>query len=528
MQKKTILRISLFSAALAAGALLRLPGLSHRPMHADEAVHALQFGDLLDRGVFVYDPLEYHGPSLILFTAVPAWTMGEKSLDRTDETTFRIVPVFFGLMSILILVMLKRGMGTPWFLAAAFWTAVSTPLVFYSRYYIHESLLVFFTFSALVSGYRYLSSRAWYWALGFGFSMGLMHATKETCVIVWLTAAVAGALVYLHSFLIKKADSVHAGKIPLAHVLIAVVSAAVVSVLLFSSFFRNPEGVADSIHAFIFYLKRTSAASVHDHSWGYYFRLMLPRHDAGKPVWTEIPVMLLACVGGISAFRKRASGTVDYRLARFIVFYTVILFLVYSAIPYKTPWCALGFYHGLVLLAGLGTIVLWTSVKNNFQKTITGIFLIILCGVVVRQSILLNGRYDSDPGNPWVYAQTSPDVFQMIRAVDEAADAAPDRRRTHVDVVMTGHGYWPLPWYFRKLENVGWYDHIPDTGSVAAVVVIATELEAEWVRALYDKPRSVKWPFYIPLWKEPLCLRPGVEVEGYARTDIIQTGKLKY
>jgi hypothetical protein len=29
-----------------------------------------------------------------------------------------------------------------------------------------------------------------------------------------------------------------------------------------------------------------------------------------------------------------------------LAFYTLILLALYSAIPYKTPWCLLGFLHG--------------------------------------------------------------------------------------------------------------------------------------------------------------------------------------
>jgi predicted membrane-bound mannosyltransferase len=32
----------------------------------------------------------------------------------------------------------------------------------------------------------------------------------------------------------------------------------------------------------------------------------------------------------------------------------VVMTAVYAAIPYKTPWCVLGFLHALILLAGVG------------------------------------------------------------------------------------------------------------------------------------------------------------------------------
>jgi len=63
----------LILAATIVALALRLPRLALRPMHGDEAVHADKFGDLLESGVYAYDPNEYHGPTLNYLTLVPAW-----------------------------------------------------------------------------------------------------------------------------------------------------------------------------------------------------------------------------------------------------------------------------------------------------------------------------------------------------------------------------------------------------------------------------------------------------------------------
>ena len=82
---------------------LRLPQLTQRPMHTDEAVHAIKFGSLLEQGDYKYDKHEYHGPTLNYFTLIPAWIQSSQKLSEINETTLRIVPVFFGLMHILLL-----------------------------------------------------------------------------------------------------------------------------------------------------------------------------------------------------------------------------------------------------------------------------------------------------------------------------------------------------------------------------------------------------------------------------------------
>jgi len=65
---------------------------------------------------------------------------------------------------VLLLLLLIDGLGTAAAVYAAVLTAISAAMVFYSRYYIQEMLLVCFTFGAIVSGYRYTQSKNIVWA----------------------------------------------------------------------------------------------------------------------------------------------------------------------------------------------------------------------------------------------------------------------------------------------------------------------------------------------------------------------------
>ena len=110
----------LILAATIVALALRLPRLGQRPMHGDEAVHAVKFEDLLEQGVYEYDPEEYHGPTLNYLTLIPAWLSGAESLAQVTEFTLRIVPVFFGVCLVLLLLLVIDGLGT----AAAVYAAV--------------------------------------------------------------------------------------------------------------------------------------------------------------------------------------------------------------------------------------------------------------------------------------------------------------------------------------------------------------------------------------------------------------------
>ncbi|MDH7570022.1 MAG: phospholipid carrier-dependent glycosyltransferase, partial [Armatimonadota bacterium] len=162
---------------VAAGALaLRLPRLGDRPMHGDEAVHAARFQQLWEEHAYAYDPNEFHGPTLYYATLPIVWVQGAHRLGETTESTFRLVPVLFGAGLIGLLWLLADALGRRAVLLAGVLTALSPAMLFYSRYYIQEMLLVFFTFGAIAAGWRYAWSRRLGWALLAGACLGLMHA----------------------------------------------------------------------------------------------------------------------------------------------------------------------------------------------------------------------------------------------------------------------------------------------------------------------------------------------------------------
>ena len=153
--------VSIWILAVAIGALaLRMPDLDRKVMHTDEAVQAVKFGDLLDNGRYVYDPVEYHGPTLYYFTLpVAKWTGVDRFADAT-EWTIRLVPVAFGVGLVLLLWLVMDGLSAPAAAFAAVLTAVSHAMVFYSRYYIQEMLLVSFTFGVIAFGWRCVRARS--------------------------------------------------------------------------------------------------------------------------------------------------------------------------------------------------------------------------------------------------------------------------------------------------------------------------------------------------------------------------------
>lgn len=508
-----------FTIAVFIGVGLRLPRLEQRPMHTDEAVHAIKFGQLLENGFYQYDPVEYHGPTLNYFTLIPAWSGGCQTLTTTSDTTLRLVPLFFGVVVILLLLLLVKDWGWSTVVAAAFLTALSPAMVFYSRYYIHEMLLVCFTFGAIASGFRYTRRKSILWAGCTGVFLGLMHATKETCIIAYGSIASAFVLTalmqyrYSDSFTLKNV-------INRKQLLIAVATALVVSILFFSSFLTYFQGIPDSVFTYLTYLNRAGHNPWHIHPWYYYIKILVfTRHTSG-PIWSEAFIVLMAMIGFVVALIKKESDMVPIHLLRFFAFYTFFLTLVYSIIPYKTPWSMLSCLQGMILLAAVGIVTLIRLQSKSFRWLLIMPVIVIALVHLGWQAYQLNYKYYADPVNPYVYAHTSNDIFPMAQRIEEIARVHPDGHNMQIQVIHPDNDYWPLPWYLRSFPNVGWWHNLDEIGQFAPVIIAPPQLEAALITRWYELPPPGQRDLYVPLFDTYLELRPTVELRGYLKQEL--------
>jgi uncharacterized protein (TIGR03663 family) len=513
----------LILAATIVALALRLPRLHQRPMHGDEAVHADKFGELLEDGIYTYDPYEYHGPTLNYLTLIPARLSSAEKLTEISEFTLRVVPVFFGVSLILLVLLIGRGLGLKAAAYAAVLTAISPAMVFYSRYYIQEMLLVSFTFCVIVFGYRYTLSRKIVWAILTGMSMGLMHATKETCIIPFVSMFLA--LVVMLLMKRPKESIVNAVKLirPL-HFFAFLAAFGITSALFFSSFLTNPNGILDSIRTYTTYFDRAGNNTLHIHPWYYYLKMLLYSRFFDGPIWTEALIIVLALVGFTAAVTKKGISCANIQLIRFLGFYTLIMTLVYSLIPYKTPWCMLGFLHGMILLAGVGAVVLVRLLPNVLPRLI--IICLILEGSLhlLWQSYLNSYEYYSDSRNPYVYAHPTDEIFTVVERIEEMARVHPDGYRMHIQIICPGKDYWPLPWYLRRFEydTIDWWESVDNSIASAPLIIASPEVEEALTNKLYNLTPFEERKMYLFLFDEPyyMWLRPKVKLLGFVREDL--------
>ncbi|MHC4122887.1 MAG: flippase activity-associated protein Agl23 [Planctomycetota bacterium] len=519
---KYFLKCCVLILAVTVGAVaLRIPQLHNRPMHCDEAVHAYKLGRLIEENHYRYDPWDCHGPTLNYFSLVPAWLSSIHTYIDLNEFTVRIVPVFFGVLLILLLLLLADALKIPVLLCAAVLTAVSPAFVFYSRYYVQEMLLVCFTFGLIAAGYRYTKSRNLFWAMLVGVFIGLMHATKETCIIAFLSILIALFLTFLTVPEYSRLRSNFFKLIKPAHLIIAFAVAVFISVLFYSSFFTYSRGVLDSILTYSTYFNRAGSDSLHIHPWYYYFKILLwPRYTAG-PVFSEAFIVLLAVIGLVFVIHGKFIRGIDANLVRFITFYTVIMTAFYSAIPYKTPWCLLGFFNGMILLAAFGTVSLLNVASKISTKSVIIIFFLAGCLHLTWQSYLANYKYYSDPRNPYIYAHPTMDIFDITERVEEIAHIHPDGFAMRVDVICTNDDYWPLPWYLRKFTNIAYLNFISRDIPSAEVIIASPDIQPPLMEKLYETLPPGEVNLYVPLFETSTKpFRPGVDIIGLVTKDL--------
>jgi len=504
--------------------VFRLPGLAERPMHGDEAVNAVKIGELIEGRGYRYDPHEYHGPTLNYFTLITAWLGGANSFVGLSETILRIVPVVLGLVLVLLVVPLRDALGYGAALLAAVFTALSPSMVFYSRYFIHELILVVFTAVLFTSGYHYFKSQKAGWAILAGMSLGLMHATKETFVIA-VGAIGFGVLVLLGS---RQKNGHWMGsvrQIKWQHVVFMIFSAVCVSILFFSSFFSHPQGIIDSITTYTTYVDRAES-SVHVQPWYFYFQLLFFYQFADGPVFTEWIILVLAVTGiGVAIFGDLPFGCSAF--VRFLAVFTLAMIMVYALIPYKTPWCLLGFYHGMQLLAGVGGMWLLQFGLKAVRVTTIVIMLLGLLHLG-QQAYAANFQYFADSRNPHIYGHTSVDVPVIADRIKSVVAIHEKRKATPIQVYCPGDDYWPLPWYLRGYQ-VEFGGVVSEQTTPAPVILIQPPMEEALMRKLYELPPPGQRELYMHLFYntedgtvDVMELRPSVELVGFVSRSLFE------
>ncbi len=479
---------------IATGAFLRFDDLSSRPFHADEATGARITAKRMEKEGGTFDPKHYHGP-LLADLAMPICRMqGETGWRDMSKGSLRTGTAVAGCLLLLVPLFWRRRLGDAPVLLAAALMATSPLLIYYSRMFIHEMWLVLFGMMTLVL----LTKRP---VAGLtGLMMALMFATKESFAISIIAWAAAGALLALENRkLLTRENWISGWQEHRKAIGISFAVAALVSLLFYTHGLRHPQGAVDAIRTYFVY----ETVEGHDKPFWYYLHLFAVPFKSGGVWWFGTPVVMLALAA--YAFTFLPSGSQGKKTIRFIAYASVFHVLIYSLIAYKTPWLACLPWAHVCVLAGCA---LWNVSKRPvvIRILISAIALAALF-TQLQQSRRAIGRYASDERNPFAYVPTRRDAEALETWLGQLrANAGSDKLEP---IAVVGSDYWPLPWYLRQFDQIGyWQSPAPEIIKLPLVFTLP-ETTAGVAELLKDS--------HMPL---PRGLRTGVPLHVFVRNDV--------
>lgn len=483
-------------AVVAVGAGLRIDALAKRPFHADEATGARITAQRMESGGGRFDPQHYHGPLLGVLAAPLCRMRGEYGWREMSKLSLRLLPVGAGVLLVMVPLLGRRRFGDAPMLLAAAVLATSPLLVYYSRMFIHEMLLVTAGMAALfflTSGWRLIVA---------GFLVGLMYATKETFAISMLAWTGAGICLLIgHRVRLGRKMLAESWQRLRAPLLAGMAVFTLTAGFLYTDAFRHPQGAIDAVRTFFVY----ENVEGHDKSAFYYLQLLAwPQKSAGL-WWFGTPVVMLALCGLAMSFRKDAMATHERSFVRFLGWSALFHFLVYSAIAYKNPWLACLPWAHVCLLAGFAFagFARWRVAP----RVVVGALAVFCVVTQFRQARAASERLASDARNPFAYVPTRRDVESLESWLARLREKSPAGMLEPVAVI--GADYWPLPWYLRAFEQTGYWSS-PPAELAGMPVVFAMPDAAEAVSGLLAETHAAL----------PRGLRPDVPVILYLRNDI--------
>lgn len=457
--------------AVLAGSALRLYNLTLNPLHHDEGVNGFFMLNLVRRGVYRYDPANYHGPSLY-YADLPFL-----KIFGLHTEMLRIEPVLFGIGVLLLLALgLPRLVGERAAFIATALAALSPGMVYISRYFIHEMMVVFFTLGLVLAVAHYLRTPGQTSFFLGTASAGFLFATKETAAPTVLMLLIAAGCTRL---VVQFWPLTAAGKRPgrdrrakreerkdrpekpapraatspkpegitpaerallphrdLAVILWGLVVFIGINVMLYSSFWTNKHGVYDALRALSFWTSTGDTAQKH----------ALTKYFAW--LWQEEgPILALGLAGAALAIFQRKNC-----FAMFCAWWSIGVLMMYSLVPYKTPWICVNMVLPLAIMAG----VAMDEISERIGAKVGSVIIAGLLVWVVAQSISLNFVHYDDERYAYVYAHTVRDVKNLLAAVRKLTKAS-GQTDPHIAVWVSDDAYWPLPWYLRNNPNAAFY-----------------------------------------------------------------------
>jgi uncharacterized protein (TIGR03663 family) len=553
----------------AIAAFLRFFMLELKPLHHDEGVNGYFLLELIRKGVYHYDPSNYHGPTLYFDTLVFTKLFG------TETFSIRASVAVFGVLLVFLTLFLRKYIGTIGSLTAALLLALSPGMVFISRYFIHEMLFVFFSLAIVVSIVYFIEGKP-----AGTFATVAMSFLLLVCFIVlpfgladifpnnnvWLRMCfflIEGVLVFFlmkmllawnegraaYLILASAATALFFGTKETAFITIGTMIIACFCVfawrkiytgligqitetwreptaLIFSNF-RNKLGengeavlmlmlvtvtfIYVGVLFFSSFFTYAEGVGKAFEAYSFWTKTGVKDHSYSwtkYAVWMskiEAPILVLSAIGGLISL-----ATARHRFAIFTTFWAFGLAAAYSLIPYKTPWLALSFIMPMCIIAGYGINEMLAN-KQVTIKAFGGFILAVAVGVLSYQTYDLNFlRYD-DEEMPYVYAHTKRGFHELISKIEYYAAKSGKGKDASIEIISDE--YWSMPWYMRDYPKAIFHGQVIDA-STSEMIVASDQKQKNELIERYEQ--HYKYVGTYPL-------RPGVDLILLVRRDLAET-----
>ncbi len=516
----------MFWTILLLATALRFFLLGIKPPHFDEGINGWFVDQMLKNGFYKYDPTNYHGPLhfYVLF-------LSQNLLGR-NLWALRLPVVLVSVASVWLVMRFDRVLPRDVARLAALAMAVSPGFIFYGRYSIHEVWLLLFSMMFMLGllGLWLHGTVDYLWYTGIGIAG--MILTKETYIIHLGCAAIAVPVLALSAWLPKQlrhlvgfvlsfwpeekltrlrdlliecreslaiTPVVDNGPVRqqwtgLDLAMVCLVGIAAI-IFFYSGTFFHWSGIKGLYQTFHAWFKTGHNGNGHEKPF-YYWLTLIARYE-----WPAC-VGLVLC-GFCQSFRNIS--------LRYLAITGFGIFLAYSMVHYKTPWCIISIIWPLLFIFGSFILI----VPKRWLTTSLAIAALILTGSLAwaislnyfRCSTFVDFSWNSEKGRianiadffssePYVYVQTYNDIYRLTTPLLELAHADP--KYYH----LTGHiiraSPYPLPWILDDFPRIGYYEHdsYPPT------------MDADFLLVQEDKVAEVESKLHDSYFTRPLTIRP--------------------
>jgi uncharacterized protein (TIGR03663 family) len=440
---------------LALAGVLRFLLLTMKAPHFDESTSGFFVMQIWQNGFYHYDPTNFHGPLFYYTLHLSELLLG------FGIFSLRFSPVVFSIGCVWLALLHRRffGRAAVW---AALIIAVSPAMVFYARYAIHESL---FIFCQLLFSYGF-----WLWVRERKNTAPFLMcgavvadiATKETFFIFFITWWIAWVVTRIYEQLQPQyANSEEVAAAVGSECLsnseagrtwfYAVISSLAALLFVFSGFGNEAVGILNMFRAFGFWVHTGTANTGHEKSFFYWLKLLSVYE------WPSLFALILTPVWLF----------VGTRPARVFALTGFGLWLAYSLIPYKTPWCIIGFIWPLAMSLGFAIEIalrnealLRRHLKVPVRALVFTIFVFLL-SVSLCKAIRLNFFHEHDFSEPYVYVQAPASLNEIHDILEARVRLRPEDRNMGI-VILSREG-WPFPWLLHPFHRVSFGQFNPQT-----------------------------------------------------------------